>query len=64
MSSYIKKLRNKRTGEEVEAIFYDNYFGVHRYGIQLGNDNHIFGEDYIYEYYEYAAIENIIALLK
>ncbi len=52
MANFIKKLRNKRTGEEVEAIFYDNYFGLHRYGIQLGNDNHIFGEDYIYEYFE------------
>ena len=52
MSSYIKKLRNKETGKIVEAIFYDNYFGVHRYGVLLDTDKTIYGEDYITEFYE------------
>jgi hypothetical protein len=52
MSSYIKKLRNKETGKIVEAIFYDNYFGVHRYGVLLEIDKTVFGEDHIYSIYE------------
>ncbi len=35
MSSYITKARNKKTGEEVNCLALDDYFGRRRYGYQI-----------------------------
>lgn len=38
MSSYKSKAINPETGKEEEALFIDNYYGRHRYGIGFNKD--------------------------
>ena len=38
MSSYYKKTINPKTGKEELALWLDNYYGGHRYGIGFKKD--------------------------
>jgi len=38
MSSYIKELKNPKTGKTVKAFGIDNYFGSHQYGYGFRRD--------------------------
>jgi hypothetical protein len=38
MSSYIKKVKNPKTGKMVKAFFIDDFYGSHRYGIGFRKD--------------------------
>jgi len=37
MSTYYAFTRHPRTGEWLEAMWIDNYFGQHRYGVQFAD---------------------------
>lgn len=39
MSSYIAVAINPRTGKEEEALFIDDYFGKHEYGVKFDDGN-------------------------
>lgn len=41
MSSYISKAINPRTGKEEDALFLDDYYGKHRYGVRF-SDGHTY----------------------
>lgn len=51
MSSFIKKFRNKKTGEIVEVFAIDDYFGSHEYGYKLPNGT-VYREEQFYNMYE------------
>lgn len=46
MSTYNAKAKNPRTGEVEEAVFMDDYFGRHRYGVQFP-DGSVYREEEI-----------------
>jgi len=41
MSSYIKKVKHPITGKKQDALFLDDYYGEHQYGVGFRKD----GED-------------------
>ncbi len=50
MSNYMADAINPRTGEIEQAIFCDDYFGKHRYGVRFPSDGPnapTYGEDEI-----------------
>ncbi len=38
MSSFIKAIKNPKTGKIVKALFLDDYYGEHRYGVGFRKD--------------------------
>jgi len=38
MSTYVDKAINPRTGKSQLALFIDDYYGTHRYGVGFKND--------------------------
>ena len=60
MSSYIKKLKNPKTGKKQYALCIDDYFGSRQYGIGFrkdGKDEAILGEPF--DNYEFFREEEI-----
>ena len=45
MSNYTRRTINPKTGEYEDAIWLDNHFGHHEYGIQFINDGSVYEQD-------------------
>lgn len=50
MSSWIRKITHKETGEEHEIFAIDGYFGAHKYGYKLPNGIVLTSEQFTKEY--------------
>lgn len=61
MSTYIDKAINPKTGKAQMALFMDDYYGSHRYGVGFKNDRSTpsLSESIVFTDYAIYRIENI-----
>lgn len=51
MSSFVMNAKNKKTGELIEVLAIDDYFGRHQYGYSIGNKGAVYRENEFFDQY-------------